>query len=192
VALEMVAQGAPLAEVLQFVVASLEKQATEGLMVSILLLDEDGKYVRLGAASGLPEGYCRSLEDGLPLSNLTGPCHVVVTEKRPAIVPDLAADPRWEAFGHLVAPHDFRAAWSSLIISSDQRLLGTLCICYRYPRTLGPIEQWMIEKVTRTVALAIEHKQAEAEREELLIREQAERTNRVKDEFLAVVSHDCD
>jgi signal transduction histidine kinase len=53
----------------------------------------------------------------------------------------------------------------------------------------------MIEKVTRTVALAIERKQAEAEREELLIREpaareQAERANRVKDEFLAVVSHE--
>jgi PAS domain S-box-containing protein len=60
VALEMVAQGAPLAEVLQFVVASLEKQATEGLMVSILVLDEDGKYLRLGAASGLPESYCRA------------------------------------------------------------------------------------------------------------------------------------
>src|SRR5262249_55068807 len=34
VALEMIAQGAPLAEVLQFVVASLERQSTEGLIVS--------------------------------------------------------------------------------------------------------------------------------------------------------------
>jgi CheY-like chemotaxis protein len=53
----------------------------------------------------------------------------------------------------------------------------------------------MIETVNRTVALAIERKQAEAERDELLIREQAAReqaesANRVKDEFLAVVSHE--
>src|SRR5207253_7829535 len=48
IALEMVAQSAPLPEVLQFVVAFLEKQATEGLMISILLLDGDGKYLRLG------------------------------------------------------------------------------------------------------------------------------------------------
>ena len=53
----------------------------------------------------------------------------------------------------------------------------------------------MIENVTQTIALAIERKQAEAEREKLLIREQAAReqaeaANRVKDEFLAVVSHE--
>src|SRR5262245_6772077 len=53
----------------------------------------------------------------------------------------------------------------------------------------------MIEGVNRTVALAIERKQAETEREELLTREktareQAESANRVKDEFLAVVSHE--
>jgi CheY-like chemotaxis protein len=53
----------------------------------------------------------------------------------------------------------------------------------------------MIENVTRTIALAIERKQVEAEREKLLIleqaaRQQAEAANRVKDEFLAVVSHE--
>jgi PAS domain S-box-containing protein len=195
VALEMVAQGAPLAEVLQFVVASLEKQATEGLMVSILLLDGDGKHLRLGAASGLPESYCESLKDGVSVSDLSGPCRAVASQRRPVMVADLAADPDWEAFGHLVRPYGFRAAWSSPIISSDQRLLGTFCIYYRHPRTPGSVEQWMIEGVTRTVALAIERKQGEAEREQLLVREQAAReqaetANRVKDEFLAVVSHE--
>src|SRR5262245_62084012 len=175
VALEMVAQGAPLSEVLQFVVASLEKQANEELMVSILLLDGDGKHLRLGAASGLPDSYCQRLKDGLSVGDLNGPCRVVVTEKRPVIVADLAADPNWEAFGHLVAPYGFRAAWSTPIISSDQRLLGSFCIYYRWPRTPGSVEQWMIETVNRTVALAIERKQAEAERDESLIREQAAR-----------------
>src|SRR5262249_10376911 len=175
VALEMVAQGAPLAEVLQFVVASLEKQAAEGLMVSIRLLDGDGKHLRLGAASGLPESYCQKLKDDLTVSDLNGPCRVVVTEKRPVIVADVAADPTWQDFRNRVAPYGFRAAWSTPIVSSDQRVLGSFCIYYRYPRTPSPREQWMIETVNRTVALAIERKQAEAEREELLIREQAAR-----------------
>src|SRR6266850_488529 len=195
VTLEMVAQGAPLTEVLQFVVAFLEKQVTEGLMVSILLLDGDGKHVQLGAASGLPESYSQRLKDGVSVSELTGPCRLVVTQKRPVIIADLAADPDWEAFGHLVTQYGFRAAWSSPIISSDQRLLGTFCIYYGHPRMPDPVEQWMIEEVTRTVALAIERKQAETEREQLLAREQtareqAETANRVKDEFLAVVSHE--
>jgi CheY-like chemotaxis protein len=53
----------------------------------------------------------------------------------------------------------------------------------------------MIESVSQTIALAIERKQIESEREELLVRElaarqQAESTSRMKDEFLAVVSHE--
>src|SRR5262249_9663392 len=108
---------------------------------------------------------------------------------------DLAADPTWETFYTWVAPYGFRAAWSSPIIASDQRLLGSFCIYYRQPRKPGLVEQWMIETVNHTVALAIERKQAEAEREKLLLREQAAReqaemANRVKDEFLAVVSHE--
>ena len=194
VALEMVAQGAPLSEVLQFVVASLEKQAAEDLVVSILLVDGN-ENLKLGAASRLPEGYTEKLRDGVPVSDLSGPCRVVVAEKRPVIVADVVNDPNWKEFRDRVAPYGFRAAWSTPIISSDQRLLGSFCIYYSHPRTPSSVEQWMIEGVNRTVALAIERKQAEAEREELLVREQAAReqaesANRVKDEFLAVVSHE--
>ena len=195
VALEMVARGAPLSEVLNFVVASLEKQVPEDLMVSILLLDADEKHLRLGAASGLPEGYTQKLRDGVSVSDVSGPCRVVVAERRPVIVADLANDPGWEEFRDRVAPYGFRAAWSTPIVSSDQRLLGSFCIYYRHPRTPTPVEQRMIEGVNRVVALAIERKQAEAERDELLLREQAARehaesANRVKDEFLAIVSHE--
>jgi signal transduction histidine kinase len=182
-----------LEHVLQFVVASLEKQANDSLVVSILLVERDGT-LRLGASSGLPESFCEKLK-GVPVRDLKGPCRVVVTEKRPVIVADLAADPDWEEFRNLVAPHGFRAVWSTPIIASDRRLLGTFCVYYRRPRAPSPLEQWMIDGVTRTVALAIERKQAEAEREQLLAREQtareqAEAANRVKDEFLAVVSHE--
>jgi PAS domain S-box-containing protein len=195
VALEMVAQGASLAEVLQFVVASLEKQAREGQMVSIMLLDGDGERVRLAASSGLPESYREKWGNGRPVSDLNGPCRVVLTEKRPVMVSDLAADPNWKAFTHLVTQFGFRAAWSIPIVSSGERLLGTFCIYSPHPWTPGPVAQWAIKAVSRTVALVIERKQAETEREELLIREraareQAESANRVKDEFLAVVSHE--
>jgi PAS domain S-box-containing protein len=195
VALEMVAQGASLSEVLQFVVASLEKLATEDLMVSILLFDGDGKHLKLGAASGLPEGYIEKFREGVSVNDLSGPCRSVVAARKPVIVADLTNDPNWQEFRDRVAPYGFRAAWSTPIVSSDQRLLGSFCIYYRHPRTPSSIEQWMIEGVNHTVALAIERKQAEAEREELLIREQtarehAESANRVKDEFLAVVSHE--
>src|SRR5262249_40537371 len=105
------------------------------------------------------------------------------------------ADPNWEAFRDMLAPYGIRAAWSTPIFASDQRLLGSFCLYYRRVRTPVPFEQWMIDSISRNVALVIERKYAEAEREEMLIREQsareqAESANRVKDEFLAVVSHE--
>ena len=134
------------------------------------------------------------LKEGMLVDEVAGPCRVVLTEKR-SVTADLAADPEWEGFGRMVAPYGFRGTWSTPIISTDQRVLGSFCIFYRQPRTPGAVEQKVINTVSRTVALAVERKQAEAEREELLTRErsareQAESANRVKDEFLAVVSHE--
>jgi PAS domain S-box-containing protein len=94
-ALEMVAQGASLNDVLQFVVASLQKQAHESLVVSILLLDRGGENVSLGAASGLPARIQRKLRNGVAVGDLTGPCRLVFLQKQPAFVPDVNADPDW-------------------------------------------------------------------------------------------------
>jgi PAS domain S-box-containing protein len=194
-ALEMVAQGASLGDVLQFVVASLQQQAHESLVVSILLLDRDGQHVSLGAASGLPESFLQLLRNGMAVRDLSGPCRLVFTQRQPTFVPDVNADPNWDDFRDRVARYGLRAAWSTPIMASDHRLLGSFCVYYRRPRAPGIFEQSMIEAISRTVAIVIERKQAEGEREEMLIREQAAReqaesANRVKDEFLAVVSHE--
>src|SRR5262249_7930921 len=101
----------------------------------------------------------------------------------------------WSQFADVVTHFGVRAAWSTPIVSSDQKVLGSFCCYFRRPQTPSATEQWMVENVTRTVALAIERKRAEAEREALLIREQlareqAEEASQVKDEFLMVVSHE--
>src|SRR5262249_55976459 len=93
------------------------------------------------------------------------------------------------------AAYAIRAIWVVPIISSDQKTLGTFSLYSSTPRIPNAAQQTMLENVSHTLALAIERKQAEAEREQLLIaektaREHAEAANRLKDEFLAVVSHE--
>src|SRR5262245_814864 len=137
VALEMVAQGASLNEVLQFVVASIQKQAPESLMVSILLLDRDGQHLSLGAASGLPQQFRKILSDGVAISDIKGPCRLAFTHRRAVFVRDISTDPNWESFRHTLAPYGLGAAWSTPIFASDQRILGTFCLYYHRPRTPG-------------------------------------------------------
>ena len=52
--LEMIATGAPLAQVLTLLAHVIEDQY-EGLLCQALLLEADGTHVRLGAAPSLPE-----------------------------------------------------------------------------------------------------------------------------------------
>ena len=59
--LEMVAQGASLAEVLDFMILAVEKQALVDLRGSVLLLDEEGNASGLCAAPSLPESYRQAM-----------------------------------------------------------------------------------------------------------------------------------
>jgi PAS domain S-box-containing protein len=193
-ALEMVAQGASLADVLDFVILAVEKQANVDLRASMLVLDQKGKHLRLVAAPSLPESY-RQAVAVCPAQLQSALCALAVSEKRPVIVPDLAASPEWSEIADMLAPYGFRSMWAMPIIGSEQKPLGSFCLYFREPRTPRVSQQTMIENVTQTIALAIERKQTEADRENLLIlekaaREQAEAANRMKDEFLAVVSHE--
>jgi signal transduction histidine kinase/ActR/RegA family two-component response regulator len=193
-ALEMVAQGISLNEVLDNVILDVERQATVELRASIQILDHEGKKLRLLAAPSLPES-CRQTLIDCCVNSQDAVRALAASQQRPLIIPDLAAAPEWAHFATMLEPYAIRSIWLTSIKSSVQRLLGTLCLYSSKPRTPSAAEQTMIENVTQTIALAIERKEFEAERETLLAceqvaRAQAETANRAKDEFLAVVSHE--
>jgi PAS domain S-box-containing protein len=193
-ALEMVAKGTPLVEILNFVVLAVEKEATAELRASIQVLDEQGKHFVVCAAPSLPESYRQSVTC-CPADLQDGNQRVAVLLREPVVVSDLQDAPEWVEIARALTPYAIRSVWSAPIISSDQKSRGFFCFYSSKPRTPSAAQQKMIENVTQTIALAIERKQAESEREKLLLREQAareqaEEANRVKDEFLAVVSHE--
>jgi PAS domain S-box-containing protein len=186
-ALEMIAKGDSLSEVLKFVTLAVEKQTTVDLRSSIQLFDDAGKHLRLCVAPSMPESFHQAVVSFFA-NSMDAPSASTAFLKQPVIVSDLVGAPGWADIADVLTPYAIRALWAMPIFSSDEKTLGSFCLYSSKPRIPSAAQQKMLENVTHTLALAIEHKQVEAERENLLIREQA--ANRLKDEFLAVVSHE--
>jgi PAS domain S-box-containing protein len=137
----------------------LEEQTASGMLASILLLAEDGLHLRHGAAPNLPDAYNRAI-DGLAIGPKHGSCGTAAYRKEAVYVADIVNDPLWADYVELVLPHNLRACWSTPIVSSTGRLLGTLAMYYPDVRTPQPHDLRLVDVATRTAAIAIERKQA--------------------------------
>ena len=193
-ALQLLAEGAPLDDVLGFLVGVVECQSREGLLAAFSTLNEAGTLFQRGVGASLPDAFNAALE-GVPVSSPTGLCATAVRRREAVSVPDFNADKEWQSFGEFVAPYGLRSGWSVPIISSSGQLLGTFANYYRDTGDPTPPNRELTDMVVRTAAIAIERKRAEEERERLLANEhdarnQAEAANRLKDEFLATMSHE--
>jgi len=92
--LELIATGAPLSNALMLL-AEVVVAEDSGLWCSIVLFDEDGACIRPGAAPSLPADFMRLL-DGLSVDPPVVPCALAVHSRQTVVVPDIAADQRWQ------------------------------------------------------------------------------------------------
>src|SRR5882724_5592426 len=157
--LEMIATQLPLEQTLGTLMRLIEAQF-EGMLCSILLLDEDGLHVRHGAAPSLPEAYIQAI-DGVPIGPKAGSCGTAMYRKEPVIVTDILTDPLWEDYRDLAKAHGLRACWSTPIIAHQGRMLGSFAMYYREPRIPGLAAARYIEMATHIASIAIERCQAE-------------------------------
>jgi two-component system CheB/CheR fusion protein len=169
--LEMITQGSPLCTILEAIARWVEAQSRDGVLVSLLLLDAARQHLQHGAAPSLPDEYNNAIH-GLQIGPRTGSCGTAAYTKQQVVVTDIAQDPLWAEYRDLALPFGLRACWSTPLIAGDGRVLGTFAMYYRHPRMPSPDDLQLIRLVARTATLAIEHKQAEDERERLLAREQ--------------------
>jgi PAS domain S-box-containing protein len=159
-AFEMVAMGAPLMEVLEFLALAIERQSPQNLYVAIHLLDKSGTRFEQTAAPSLPPEY-NQIVDGVAVSSAIGSCCAAVSQRRRVVVPDIAASTAWPAFAALALPLGLRAVWSTPIFSASGNVLGTFVSYCREVCEPDPQSEALDEIVTRTAAVCIERKQAE-------------------------------
>jgi two-component system, cell cycle sensor histidine kinase and response regulator CckA len=157
--LEMIARNAPLENVLANLVRLIEAQS-DGMLCSILLLDEDGQHLRHGAAPSLPETYTKAI-DGASIGPRAGSCGTAAYRGQPVIVTDIMQDPLWADWRDLAKAHGLRACWSTPIRSHHGKVLGTFAMYYGDVRSPNPAETHLIGIATHLAGIAIERKRAE-------------------------------
>ena len=123
---------AMLREALASLVLLIERVAP-GMRGSILLVDDDGVTMRHGAAPNLPEEYSRAI-DGLPMGPQAGSCGTAAFRRERVIVRDIATDPLWAPYKMLALSHGLAACWSTPILDTLGRVLGTFAMYYGEPK----------------------------------------------------------
>jgi two-component system cell cycle sensor histidine kinase/response regulator CckA len=161
--LEMVAAGESLDKTLDSLAKLFEAQA-DGMLASILLVDEAGR-MRHGAAPNLPEAWIRAI-DGQPIGPDQGSCGSAAYRKEPVIVADIAIDPRWVDYREAALGFGLRACWAVPILGGEQQVLGTFALYYPEPRKPTPQLLELVTYASRLAAIAIQtHQHQEALRE---------------------------
>src|SRR5437868_10958387 len=159
--LELIAEDAPLSEILTNLVLLMEGQA-EGLRCSVLLLSRDGIHVEHGAAPNLPEVYVRAV-DGAPIGPRAGSCGTAMYIRQPVVVTDVLADPLWADYRDLAKISGLRPCWSTPILSSKGEVLGSFAMYRQESRGPRAEETRLTGVATHLARIAIERQRARAE-----------------------------
>jgi len=157
--LEMIARGDSRARILDAICRLVEELAS-GSLSSILLTDPSANRLRHGAAPSLPGSYNEAV-DGVAIGPSAGSCGTAAYRAEPVIVTDITTDPLWTDYRDVALAHGLRACWSTPILSSTGKVLGTFAIYYREPRNPTALDHSLIRQIVHLASIAVERKQAE-------------------------------
>jgi GAF domain-containing protein len=159
--LELTMNDSPLEVTLGELIGIVESTSRTGVLGSILLLDEDGRHLRHGAAPSLPDAYCAVI-DGSEIGPKVGSCGTAAYTAVPVFVGDIANDPLWSDFRELAATHGLRSCWSIPIMAAGRKVLGTFAMYHREPREPTVRDLVLVDLVTQTAGLVIDRANTQA------------------------------
>src|SRR6266571_4499318 len=152
--LEMIANGACLAGILERLCDTIDAQA-RNIMSAVMLMDVDGMRLRPAAGPRLPKGWIEAITP-LKIGPFIGSCGSAAFLKQRVIVSDIATDPLWVDYRDAALSYGLRAAWSQPLLSKNQHVLGTFGMYYTEPRTPSETDLRLIEGAGHIAVVAIE------------------------------------
>jgi GAF domain-containing protein len=125
--LNAVASGQPLDVCLDTICLEIERLSDVGAKASILILQGD-RLVH-GAGPSLPTAYQEAI-NGVEIGDNVGSCGTAAFLKQPVYVDDIASSVQWQDFSQLAAKYRLKACWSTPIMSSKGKVLGTFAMYF--------------------------------------------------------------
>ena len=151
--------GATMNETLDAMARVVESK-NPGMLCSILLVDQDRKYIVGGAGPSLPPDYNRAVE-GLLLGPAVGSCGSAAFWNAPVVVENIAEDFLWRDLRDAADIAGVSACWSHPVTTVDGQILGAMALYSRVPSTPTRHQMEGLEVAARMVGLAIERDRLE-------------------------------
>src|SRR6266481_3033845 len=158
--LEMIANGARLADILERLCATIDAQA-RNTTSAVMLMDADRMRLWPVARPRLPKGWIEAITP-LKIGPGIGSCGSAAFLKQRVIVSDIATDPLWVDYRDVALSYGLRAAWSQHLLSKTQQVLGSFGMYYAEPRTPDETDLRLIEGAGHIAVIAIEGERSQA------------------------------
>lgn len=143
----------PLDEVMSMLCLEVERIAPE-VTASILQATGPNHLSHLAGPS-LPQAYTAVISN-IPIGPVAGSCGTAAFRKQPVEVQNIATDPLWENYRHLVLPHGLLACWSTPILSSQGAILGTFAFYYKKIQSPSEFHRQLVKLIANLCSLAME------------------------------------
>jgi signal transduction histidine kinase len=152
--LEQVTFGVNLYEIFNNLCIFLE-QELPGAYCSILVVDQENRRLRGGAAPTLPEEFAKGV-DGLMIGECCGSCGTAAYRGDSVFANDIATDVLWADFRDFALSYNIRACWSSPFTSQIGEVLGTFAISHKFPCHPTPHHLEILKTATHIASIATE------------------------------------
>ena len=156
---EKIAANAPLRSALRSICELIERVVPESYC-AINLLDPERQALNFGAAPNLPREFVAAM-DGAPVGIRYGSCAAAVYLARQITVADIETDALWEFRREAAQQAGLRAAWSTPIVASDGRVVGTFVVYRCHPGIPSARDHELMSRMAQIAGIAIERRGAE-------------------------------